>query len=524
MKSEKKVAIDYETNALRPYNKDTSILSVAIGTEQRVLSFPINHMYGWRENVRERINELWKDFLIHSNHKIVHYLNFEAEWSAVKYGDEAITSSPWIDTMGQAYLLDDRKGMSSLDTQILLEFGFNLKSLSPGVDRANITAVPLETLLLYNGLDTKWTFLLEQSLGKRIRAKGMQKLADYIFDMNVTTVLAQTKGLKLDWKLLSEYEKNMNADIHRILTTIESLPEVKQFERERMTRFNPNTPKDVFLVMHKYLGRKEVVDEKKKSGYATGATVLQDLAEKGVKLAQLLLEHRGIVKIKNSFIDCHLKGKTVYDDDRVHTRYNTTLVSTGRLSSSDPNIQQQPKRKWGDVRNVFIPEEGCVIVSNDYGQIEARVLGMESHDKEFCKALWGGFDVHAFWGKRVLEIQPALIDSSLDRDDVLGDQEDDASKNWFKDWRAKIKNGLVFPWFYGATMRKSAGMIGMSEGTGNRIYGEFWDTYRGVKRWQDRIMKKYYRGWVLRDADWSEAVGADEPGGSDQLAHSRRSV
>jgi DNA polymerase len=188
LKQAHKVGVDIETRGLRPYNNGT-IYCIAFGTFEYTIAFPLDHPKAWnnleksKDDILVRLMELVEDFLLTSGIKIAHNLKFELEWFHFYFGKDILYKTKWIDTQAYSYLINERtsKGtsMHSLDTQTLVNFGFNLKALSTKVDRIKPLTAVLDDLLLYNGMDTKWTVALEDALYKKLLQHKGSCLSSY---------------------------------------------------------------------------------------------------------------------------------------------------------------------------------------------------------------------------------------------------------------------------------------------------------------------------------------------------------
>jgi DNA polymerase-1 len=201
---------------------------------------------------------------------------------------------------------------------------------------------------------------------------------------------------------------------------------------------------------------------------------------KGYALPPLILEFRGITKKISTYLE-PMKDYVMPKDNRIHTNFNPFDTSTGRLSSDSPNLQNLPNKTGKEIRKMFTAPEGQWIVSSDYGQIEARIIGVASQDEAFCDALWNDYDVHMKWAEIIANEYPKVIGGSQ----FLSD------KKAMKSFRAKVKNLWVFPAFYGASPFSIAKGIGVPIEIVQDVFSEFWKTFKGVKRWQKWLLNRY---------------------------------
>ena len=471
----KKSAIDIETTGLRPYNKGQKILTVSIGTYDHAVAFPLFHPEAkWTKKQLAKLIEMFIEFLRNSKTKIAHRLTFELEWFAFFYGEELLRETKWGDTKAQAYLLDERKGVTPLDFLCREHFGFDLKPLSP-INVKDLINEPLEEVLKYNALDTKYTYKLE---AYQMPMLDEELIPPYkrLVRASATMVLTQKRGLVPNKKVASKFEKDLGKQQRDTLEQIKNLKVIKKFER-KYHEFNPASNDDVPIVFRDMLGFNQGSKDGGKK-YSTDESVLSRIDH---PLAKLILELRGVSKLKGTYIDSIVNGTLLYDDGLIHTMLHLLLAATGRLSSSGPNIQNFPKRKHKEIRKVIRAPKGHKIVSLDYGQIEARVIGMASKDKVFCKALWEEYDVHYEWAERIAHMHPACVGGKR----YLKD------KKVMKTFRGDIKNQWVFPLFFGAVVGSVAKANELPIEKAKKLYEEFWDMFEGVHEWQREVEKQY---------------------------------
>lgn len=472
------IAIDIETQGLRPYNKSSKLLTIAVGTSDKIYAFPFNHPKAWTQEQQALLKQRFGEFLIKSGVKVAHNLPFEQEWFAKEYDIKTILKGKWACSYAQAYTIDERRGMHSLGTLTRLYFGFNLKDLTQGLDKNNMISMPLNKVLPYNGLDVKWTHALYQKQ-QEILLKDLQLkiVAESLYEASPALVAAQNEGLVVDEEQRLKFSKEFEQELAEIERKIFLLPEIEQFYKNLHRRFNPTAPADLLVVLKDILNfDSELRDEK--GNLSTQESVLSTLDN--CEIAALILEHRGISKKKGTYIDS--LPELIHDaTGRLHTRFNLYETSTGRLSSEDPNIQNWPNRKGKNIRKIIVPPKGYFIVSADYGQIEARILGVASQDEVFCRYLWEDYDVHMAWAEKIAEKYP----------DVIGGSEFLQQQAPMKKFRSLVKNQWVFPAFYGASPFSIAKSMNIPIAIVQELFKEFWDTFKGIKKWQQWMVNFY---------------------------------
>ena len=487
--SEPLSAVDIETNGLRPFMLPSpKIWTAAVGTFNRVVSFAIDHPEGWGTDARRsRVLALFNEYLLYSGRKAVHNLAFELEWFNFFFGPDMLYRTEWDDTMAIADTLDERGGTKSLDYQCRLMFGFSLKSLS-NLDSSRIVEYPVKQVLKYNGLDSKWTDALRDARMPSINEDPKYR-ADYERKIRLapSLVLTEAKGMPVDFEYAAKQKEVLEASIIRLEKQIKRTAEVKEYE----TRFGPFSPTNsdhVLKLMKEVCQRDEVRVEDQRAKtirWTTDEEALSKIPAKEVPSAAMILEHRGVSKLSGTYVDPILTRKIVCPDDLVRAKYSSMRAVTGRLAAEDPNIQNWPKRKFKEIRGIIAARKGQKMVALDYGQIEFRVVGMASGDRNLVKACWDGYDVHKFWAQRMVDLYPPIIDRIVEEFKV------DWDEKGLKTLRQEAKNMWVFPQLFGASVRSCADNLHLPEYVAEDLAAEFWDEFADAKRWQEKLLKSY---------------------------------
>ncbi len=293
------------------------------------------------------------------------------------------------DTMLVSYILDPGRRSHGLDQLAFEHLGYTMTSYEQlcgkGRSQLPFDVVPVTAARDYSCEDVDITWRLMDLLAPRLADSAMQALFDEI-EMPLVDVLADMEwegvAIDLDW--------------------FASLKTRFQRERERVEReihdaagetFNVNSTPQLRTILFEKLGLP--VKKKTATGPSTDASVLQELADEGHVLPTLLMEYRELFKLEGTYIDT-LPALVHPRDGRLHTSYHQTVAATGRLSSSDPNLQNIPiRRELGrDIRRGFVPRAGCVLLAADYSQVELRLLAHLSGDPAFVEAFHAGGDIH----------------------------------------------------------------------------------------------------------------------------------
>jgi uracil-DNA glycosylase family 4 len=489
MHEEKRVAIDLETNRLRPYEAGAKILCCAVGTVKHTLAFPLGHASATYSPAElKRVLDALHELLIAPNAKIAHHAQFEMEWLAWQFDVNILRQCPWHCTVAQAYILDERKGGHSLNFLTMQRMGVRLKEQlnvitnnklfgvaveeEGGVDRSKLEHVELGGLLKYCGGDTKVCHTLDRVQRAEIKEQGLTAAYRLQIRRIPTIVLAQAQGVPVDPKQVRKFERRFDKAKRVALRKIKRLPCVAKYEK-RFGKFNLDSPKQMVVMFRDILHRKEIVRGK---SYSTDEAVLETIDH---PLSRLVLQLRKATKLRRTYVEPLKQGtpkSVVFPDGKLHTIFNTTLTATGRLSSEKPNMQNFPKRENVEVRSMICAAAGWTLIAADYGALEARMIACASRDKRLVDALRTDYDIHTDWAKRIAARCPEAF-KPYDGD--------------WKAWRNDVKNSWVFAGFYGSSFNSMAASLHLPQRAARRLHGEFWDEFRGVKNWQDGTVEFY---------------------------------
>lgn len=480
------VGVDYETQNIRPYLKNSKIVSKAVAVEEETLSFAYNHPHaGWSRAQLKELRQGWRRFLLSKSQKVSHSLHFEMEWSVVGYGYEMAWQPHWIDTLTQAFILNERSGDGgepfNLGFLTQQYFGINIKTLTSGLDKNNMEQMPLDMILPYNGLDAKYHRLLEIEQRKRIKAEGLWEVYLEKERQVPTAVLIQVKGMPVDKEQNKILAVEYGEKISEVVKRIAEMDATEQFRKVFKQEFNPASTHHVAKLLKTILNSRE---GQTGSGTSTTETVLKAV---GHPLTLAIIEYRKAAKLKSTYVDPYSEDSDescIYPDGMLHTNLGTCFTDTGRCNSSGPNCQNQPRRnsEARKVRKQIPAKPGGLIVSFDYGQIDARGIACGSRDKKYCKALWEDFDIHLDWAERIAYEIPDLIGGKK----FLHDK--DVMKKFRSD---KVKNDWVFALFYGAGIRTTASRFGVEDRMLYSLYTKFWEEFAGVKDFQNDLMQQF---------------------------------
>lgn len=486
-----KSAVDIETNGLHPFFlKDPKIWTVAVGTFDRTVAFPLHHPEGWGTQSKEaRVMGLLGDYLLNSGRKACHHLGMELEWFNYFLGADVLRRTEWDDTMALCHTLDERPGTKSLGHQTLLTFGFDLKAQST-LDVRRLLEYPLEKVLRYNGMDTKWTDALCTTKMPEILANPKYR-QEYERKVRLapTLVLTSAKGLPVDFKYARQQEDLLTKKLKSLGGKIQRCPEVVEYG-QHFGIFSPTNPDHVLKLMQNICKRDEVrvMDERTKTvRWTSDEEALSRIPADQVPSAALILEHRGLSKLLSTYVLPVVSRKIVCPDGIIRPTYGSMVAVTGRLNAEEPNIQNWPKRQHKQIRGIIGSGPSKAFVALDYGQIEFRVVGMASGDPAIIDACWTGYDVHKHWAQRLVDIYPPQIDYIVDTFKL------DWDDTGLKTLRQEMKNQWVFPQLFGSSLKGCADNLHLPEWVATDLHAEFWDTFSQTKKWQERLLASYVK-------------------------------
>lgn len=477
--------VDLETVGTRPYALGNRILTAAISTKKETFAFALLHQYAkWTQPQVDEIVQLFTDWLLNSrNAKISHHLSFELEWLGYNFGKEIIRASKWEDTVTQAWVLDERMKMGkpdalSLEFLTIQYFGLNLKSLNQ-LDPNSLNEAPVIDVLQYNAMDARYHRLLFLAQRTRVKAEKLTRVYRHMNSRVPTVVLTQLMGLPIKQKIVEKLASRYGDAAAETEKLIMKLPAVKQYQRRFGKAFNPGSNHDLLKLLRQVL-HKHVEN--------TDAAALNSIKH---EIGPLIIKLRDNTKMLSTYVTPVRKGSPIlYPDGRIHPQIATTRTQTSRTSSEDPNSQNWPKHGAGKIVRSQIacaPDE--VIVSFDYGQIQARNIAMESRDKAFVKSFWDRYDIHTEWAERTIRLYPDWAEEgakAVARDKAI-----------LKKYRQRTKNEYVFPSFFGAQPKSISASMGVPIEIVEQMQEELWDQFPHIKEWQEELMEMYRKyGYV----------------------------
>ena len=400
------IAVDTETSSLDPHQ--AKLVGISFSTKiGKACYIPIGHTEGKNLEEKKVIKKIKPVLEDKSIKKIGQNIKFDY----IIFYHKGINMNAMEDTMLMSYVLDAGKNRHNMD--VLSEIHLDHKTIAfkdlvgTGKKQINFSEVKIDIAKDYAAEDADITFRLYKIFSKNLKLEKLLNIYE-IFEKPLIEILAlmEIYGIKVDQKFLqllsSKFEKKIN--------NLE-----KEIYKVAKKEFNIGSTKQLGEVMYNEM-KISSLKKTKKGSYATSAQVLEDLAFKGHKLPKLVLDWRQATKLKNTYSDSlqeHINPKT----NRVHTSFLLAATSTGRLASSDPNLQNIPiKSEDGkEIRRTFVAEKNSKLISADYNQIEMRILADLADVKELKKAFKNKEDIHSLTASQVFNTNISKVDSDMRR-------------------------------------------------------------------------------------------------------------
>ena len=399
-------AIDTETNSLDAHQAKLVGISMshAIG---KGCYIPTGHK-NFKNLDETKILKILKPYL---EDKSIKKIGQNIKFDYIIFNKRGIDINSLEDTMLMSYVLDAGKNRHNMDTLAEIHLGhktIQFKDLvGTGKKQINFSEVDVNIAKDYAAEDADITYRLYKNFLKSLKEENLLNIYE-IFEKPLVKILAkmEIEGIKLDEKSL----KNLSSKFEKKIKSLEQ----KIFKLSKK-EFNIGSTKQLGEIMYNDL-KIASLKKTKKGSFATSASVLEDLAFKGYDFPKLVLEWRQTSKLKNTYSDTlpeHINKNT----KRIHTSFLLAATTTGRLASSDPNLQNIPiKTEEGkDIRRAFIAEKNKKLISADYNQIEMRILADLADVKELKKAFNNNDDIHSLTASQVFGTEINKVDPDMRR-------------------------------------------------------------------------------------------------------------
>lgn len=461
LKDQKEFCFDTETTGLNPFVDNLVGISFCwqAGTAYYL---PVE----LAQNINQELKTIFENEKIK---KIGHNLKFDLE--VINRYLKTKIKGLFFDTMIASYVLNPGHRQHSLDTLAFVEFGYQMQPIEEligkGKGQINMSEVDLEKISWYAGEDADLTFRLYQKLMPEIEKENL-KVLFFDLEMPLIEVLAEIEnnGVKINSKFL----KKLSVDFQSRIEEIE-----KKTWKLAGEKFNLASPKQLKEILFDHLKISTAGIGKTKTGLSTAAGELEKLQGQH-PIIDLIIEFRELSKLKSTYLDA-LPALVNKSDNRLHTSFNQTITATGRLSSSEPNLQNIPIRTeiGGQIRKAFIAEKGYKLIKADYSQIELRIVASLANDKKMLDIFNQGGDIHT---------QTAALIHGIKAEEVT------------KEIRRTAKE-INFGVLYGMGAWGLASRTGLSNNEAQKFIYKYFETFSGVKQWlEETVDIAQSRGFV----------------------------
>ena len=389
------IAVDTETSSINPQEAELIGISISYATNASFY-IPLGHKNtkGLKKNlVLDKLKIILEDPSIkkvcqNTKYDFIIFKNHGIELNSVE------------DTMLLSYTLDAGNNRHNMDTLSEIHLGHKTISykdlVGTGKKQLKFSDVDLKSATEYAAEDADVTLRLYNILSERVVEEKLEKIYE-IFEKPMIKILSklETNGIKVD----DSYLKKLSKKFEERLIKIE-----KEIYKISGKKFNIGSPKQLGEIIYNDL-KIAKLKKTKKGSLATSAKILEDLALTGHKFPNLILEWRQVSKLKSTYTDAlqeHINNKT----KRVHTSFLLAATNTGRLASSDPNLQNIPIKTLDgkEIRKAFVAEKNNLLISADYNQIEMRILADMADVKELKKAFKNNQDIHSLTASQVFGV------------------------------------------------------------------------------------------------------------------------
>ncbi len=405
---QKSFCFDTETTGTDANNSELVGISFALKPGEAYY-LPVSENYNEAVELVKEFKAVFEDENIEKTGQ-----NLKYDISVLKWYDLEVKGK-LFDTMLAHYLIEpeQRHGMDFLAEKYLnyRPVSYDAVTEKKGSKQLNMREVQqkrLNDVVNYAAEDADITLQLHEKLEPQLKEFGVRKLFDEI-EMPLVPVLSsmEAEGVKLDVGVLKTISKQLEGEIETVENEIYELAE---------ERFNIGSPKQLGIILFEKLNITKNPKKTKTAQYSTGEEILSKLEHKHPIVAKIL-DYRSLTKLKSTYVDA-LPQLISPRDGRLHTSYNQAVTSTGRLSSTNPNLQNIPIRteKGREIRKAFVPRnEDYVLLAADYSQIELRIIAELSRDKGMMEAFISGMDIHTATASKVFGVSLDQVTKEMRR-------------------------------------------------------------------------------------------------------------
>ena len=387
--------------------------------------------------------------------------NIKYDWQVLRRAGVELAGVAY-DTMLESFVLDPGRRSHAIDNLCLEHLGRTMRTyqelVGKGKSEIPFAEVPVAAAADYCGADSATVLALHQLFAPALREMQMEELLRDV-EMPLVEVLAdmEWEGITLDPALFTRLSLELGGDLRRLEGEISRVAGVE---------LNLNSPRQLATVL--FEKHQLPMLKKTKTGPSTDADVLEQLAAMGHELPRLILEYRELQKLKSTYVDT-LPATVNRTTGRVHTSFNQAGAATGRLSSSDPNLQNIPVRtlRGEEIRRGFVPRKGWTFLVADYSQIELRLMAHLSDDPAFIQAFNEGGDIHRQTAALIFNASPDQVTPEM---------------------RARAKT-INFATIYGQGPFALSRQLNISMEDARSFIARYFERFAGVRAFLDRQIK-----------------------------------
>ncbi len=452
------VSIDTESTSEDPMRAELVGISLSMEKDKGIY-IPVAH------KVKER--QLDRDYVISGLKEVIEDPNIKKIGQNIKYDalifkrNNMDIRGIYFDTMVASYVINP--GLRQHNLNVLAQQYLNHKMISykevVGKGKGTFADVDLESAKEYACEDAEVVWRLWPILDEMLHKEGNASLF-YELEMPLIEVLMDMEysGVKID----EEFFKDMSIRISKELSKLE-----EEIFDEAGMEFNINSPQQLGFVLFEKLKLPVQKKTTKTKSYSTDVKVLETLSSLNYRLPSLILRYRSLSKLKSTYLDSLLQMINP-ETGRIHTSFNQTVTATGRLSSSNPNLQNIPIRgeEGREIRKGFIADEGNLLLSADYSQIELRIFAHYSQDPVFINAFREGIDIHTKTASEILGVEMDKVTDDMRR----------------------IAKAINFGIIYGMGPVKLSQELHIDRKEAQRYIESYYKRYKGVLRYREQMI------------------------------------
>jgi len=485
-KSEDVVAFDYECTSLSPLTPGARIINISLSNDKNKgyyipidLKDNITNKYFWNDIDRQKIKEALKSFITSDSPKTIQNYQMEELWSRVVLN---VSINHFVhDTMISNHVINNKTGTNNLAFQA---YEFNGQEYKNEINIEKIEECDIEKQVNYACFDSRHTIAAYHDQHKQLKSDKKLAAFNEMFTRSLPTLVnLKERGIRVSVEALDDVESKFTRKLNEKLAAIRQNEQVRKFEKDTGTTFNPNSPKQWNKILYGGYKLPPILTDAGNESTSNEALeiILTKTGNPEVKeLLGHLFRYRKYVDVikkvaskpSENSKQIGLFRRLIYPDGKIHPTTNLHTVPTYRSSVTNPPTQNMYKHdaECREVRRCFIPEPGHVLLEGDYKAHEARNIGMASGDVELIRQTVAKIDIHKKWAGKIYNVPI---------DKVSKDQK----------WLGK--NGFVFPSIYGSKPPAISKHLGVSKDLISRLQEELWAEFSGVHEWQKRLIKFY---------------------------------